>query len=450
VWLSLSFGASTGTFAASKWPAQYAQATRELAGSARTDKEEDQRVTEELYVQMLSRPVDVLVLGSSTVRSIEADKTRERPLSHVAQWERHGVGLWIVSDARGFVGYAGLDRIEHAGRPEMDLICALLPSAWGQGYGVEALRSVTNIGFSEIGLESILVRIFAESEPSLQTAERLGFRYEGYATPRLVYRRRPVPPSLGEGFSDHVLREAVDADAESIRALARAAEPSALADPDPRGFRLRGGRFDIACRGTDVVASVGLWPTDRDAAEIRLRSVAGDADRDRVQKQSQQHRDAERALDGDAREHKGDRSAEEQPAMLRPHLGVEVAAEHGQPDVRRVDGHHRGEHQDDAGRRQLAGEVEAEDERADEHRAAEEKEVPWAREHGSMRTLRWTVVDMRGYSECRESTNARFVPSARSWDRVAYASAPRRPSARPAAVRLALTKSACAVAWCKT
>lgn len=118
----------------------------------------------------------------------DAVASGERLAAYEGQWATRGFGAWALRDGDGFAGYAALDLVEHQGRDEAELLCAILPDRWGLGYGLEASRAMVELGLGPLGLPSILGRFVAECRGSQRIVETLGFAYEGYVAPRLIYR----------------------------------------------------------------------------------------------------------------------------------------------------------------------------------------------------------------------------------------------------------------------
>lgn len=55
----------------------------------------------------------------------------------------------------------------------------LSPSCWGQGYMMEALRTVISNGFAQMRLNRIEALVYVENGRSIQLLRRLGFKQEG-------------------------------------------------------------------------------------------------------------------------------------------------------------------------------------------------------------------------------------------------------------------------------
>jgi RimJ/RimL family protein N-acetyltransferase len=52
-------------------------------------------------------------------------------------------------------------------------------SAWGQGFGREAVALLLSYGFKDLGLERIWLRVYSGNQRALRLYRRLGFREEG-------------------------------------------------------------------------------------------------------------------------------------------------------------------------------------------------------------------------------------------------------------------------------
>jgi ribosomal-protein-alanine N-acetyltransferase len=93
---------------------------------------------------------------------------------------RLGYSQWRVGDhAGGLIGIAGLQPL--AGGPEVELIYALEPSAWGQGYATEAGAAALEYGFREAGLERIVAIAREANAASVNVLHKLGMRPLGVA-----------------------------------------------------------------------------------------------------------------------------------------------------------------------------------------------------------------------------------------------------------------------------
>ncbi len=96
----------------------------------------------------------------------------------------HGFGLWVVEvpGVTEFAGYAGLVHVpydEHF-TPAVEIGWRFLAAHWGHGYATEAARQCLALGFSELGLDSIVAITVPANLRSRAVMERLGMeRVEG-------------------------------------------------------------------------------------------------------------------------------------------------------------------------------------------------------------------------------------------------------------------------------
>jgi RimJ/RimL family protein N-acetyltransferase len=87
---------------------------------------------------------------------------------------------WAVERGgdQAFLGACDLSEIDwRHKRGEVGFVLATL--AWGQGYGLEAMRAVVSHAAS-LGLKRLWARAHAGNERSERLLERLGFEVEGY------------------------------------------------------------------------------------------------------------------------------------------------------------------------------------------------------------------------------------------------------------------------------
>lgn len=85
---------------------------------------------------------------------------------------------WPVVDKSSgeVIGYCGLLDKEVEGRPEVELVYVLAPSAWGKGYATEMALALREHATRQLGLRRLIALIEPGNEPSARVAERVGFR----------------------------------------------------------------------------------------------------------------------------------------------------------------------------------------------------------------------------------------------------------------------------------
>ena len=88
------------------------------------------------------------------------------------QWKVHGYGPWAVLLDGEFAGWGGFQHEENGG----DFALVLKPTHWGHGAAVT--RAALNRGFTELGLETVLIALPYTRNPGRVVA-RFGFVPDG-------------------------------------------------------------------------------------------------------------------------------------------------------------------------------------------------------------------------------------------------------------------------------
>jgi ribosomal-protein-alanine N-acetyltransferase len=183
--------------------------------------------------------LDVLAAMNRDARVMEwlggpaaADETQEWLADKMADWRRHGYGLYALFE-RGavcaddgrvaeraetgvrFVGRAGLqvaagdvvaqlagdgdpvalrgtieqDAVQssRAERQPVELLYALIPECWGRGLAAEIGRRLVEVAFADLDLAGLLAYTLPHNVRSRTVLERLGFRLVG----DLLHEREP-------------------------------------------------------------------------------------------------------------------------------------------------------------------------------------------------------------------------------------------------------------------
>lgn len=131
----------------------------------------------------------VMDLMPSVLSKSQCDVLIERNLLHFAQ---HGFGLWSVEVPEGqpFIGYVGLVHTPFVApfTPCVELAWMLARDHWGNGYALEAARSVIERAFGPLGLQELVAFTVPENTRSRRLMERLGMTHderEDFEHPRL-------------------------------------------------------------------------------------------------------------------------------------------------------------------------------------------------------------------------------------------------------------------------
>jgi ribosomal-protein-alanine N-acetyltransferase len=86
-------------------------------------------------------------------------------------------GIWRLESRHDgtFVGLVGLRSFPGAREPQ--LVYALDPPFWGQGYATEAAAAVIDHAFEELGFKEVLASTDSPNAASIRVMERLGMRF---------------------------------------------------------------------------------------------------------------------------------------------------------------------------------------------------------------------------------------------------------------------------------
>jgi len=97
----------------------------------------------------------------------------------IDHWDRVGFGPWVFFEARrgGFIGRAGLRRTEIGGRPSVEVLFALCPEAYGEGYATEmAVKAVDSA--RALGLPEVCGFTLTTNVAARRVLEKAGLRRE--------------------------------------------------------------------------------------------------------------------------------------------------------------------------------------------------------------------------------------------------------------------------------
>jgi RimJ/RimL family protein N-acetyltransferase len=83
------------------------------------------------------------------------------------------IGMYTLHDGGELVGWAGFQRREITGSPEVELGWLVRREHWGNGYASEAAR-----GLRALGPERVIHLIHPDNEASIAVAKKLGAKHE--------------------------------------------------------------------------------------------------------------------------------------------------------------------------------------------------------------------------------------------------------------------------------
>lgn len=139
-------------------------------------------------------------------RLISLDEARSFVEDSLANFERHGYGLWLVFPARDSqrpVGFAGFLRSEEE---TPALIYGVHPDFCGRGYATEAASAVLSYAFEELALSRVKADVDEPNAASVRVLEKLCMRRTGRALvngrPLLYFERSHAEREVAQNHAD--------------------------------------------------------------------------------------------------------------------------------------------------------------------------------------------------------------------------------------------------------
>jgi RimJ/RimL family protein N-acetyltransferase len=97
----------------------------------------------------------------------------------LAHWEDHGFGTYLLRQrgTAAVVGYAGLQWSEATGERQVEVLYALAPAYWRQGYATEVTQVLLRQAFEQLELEQVVAFTMTTNEGSQGVMRRAGMTY---------------------------------------------------------------------------------------------------------------------------------------------------------------------------------------------------------------------------------------------------------------------------------
>jgi RimJ/RimL family protein N-acetyltransferase len=143
-----------------------------------------------LVVSLLQTPKVEAALGGPR----PADRIESIARDLVGHWERHGWGIWLFYDKERevFLGYSGLRLVLVEGHYRHELLYAVAPQYWNNGYATEWARSVVRLAFQELNFKEVEAFTRPDNIASRRVMEKAGLRYHHAmihaGLPHVLYR----------------------------------------------------------------------------------------------------------------------------------------------------------------------------------------------------------------------------------------------------------------------
>jgi [ribosomal protein S5]-alanine N-acetyltransferase len=95
-------------------------------------------------------------------------------------WTERRYAPWGIFHDGRLIGHGGLNWVPEFG--ETEVLWALHPDAWGQGFATETARAALDYGFDTLGLERIFAITMPDNRASQAVMTRLGMTYRKNVT----------------------------------------------------------------------------------------------------------------------------------------------------------------------------------------------------------------------------------------------------------------------------
>lgn len=118
------------------------------------------------------------------LRRMDTDPAKPHSAKSFEEWEKGNTGpntylfrIRIIHDDT-LIGFVALD-VNWANQNGFLAIGIGEPTAWGRGYGTEAMTLILNYAFNELSLHRVGLNVISTNTRAIALYEKLGFVYEG-------------------------------------------------------------------------------------------------------------------------------------------------------------------------------------------------------------------------------------------------------------------------------
>jgi RimJ/RimL family protein N-acetyltransferase len=144
-----------------------------------------ERVTERLRLRPLSEPDLAAVVAINTDPRTNRHSPTGPPTpaesealarQFVREWERDGIGCWVVEYEGDVVGTAGVRPFQRGGEEFWNLHYRFTPGVWGRGLAAEATREAIAAARQHAPDRLLLARTRPTNAPAARLARAVGMR----------------------------------------------------------------------------------------------------------------------------------------------------------------------------------------------------------------------------------------------------------------------------------
>jgi RimJ/RimL family protein N-acetyltransferase len=129
----------------------------------------------ELYAGMRYHPEVARWLAGAPAGADPVESARATIGRFEQSWQERRYAPWGIFRDGSLVGHGGLNWVPEFEATEV--LWALHPDAWKQGYATETARAALDYGFRDLGLDLIFAITRPDNDPSRAVMTRLGMTY---------------------------------------------------------------------------------------------------------------------------------------------------------------------------------------------------------------------------------------------------------------------------------
>ena len=133
-----------------------------------------------LYIELFGDPAVAATLWPGALGGARTEQQASEILAaDIRHWREESFGPWIFFETSTgqFVGRCGLLRATILGRGSVELLYAVRPELWGEGYATE-MATTALAHARRLGLEEVVGFTTMSNGASRQVLEKVGVRYE--------------------------------------------------------------------------------------------------------------------------------------------------------------------------------------------------------------------------------------------------------------------------------
>jgi RimJ/RimL family protein N-acetyltransferase len=146
-----------------------------------------------LYRDLFENPAVAARLRPGAEAGRDAGQTPAEILAEdIQHWQQQSFGPWLFSETVTgvFVGRGGLRRTTILGSSTVELLYALRPDSWGEGYATE-MALISMVHARRLGLEEVVGFTAVGNHASQRVLEKAGMRFEA------IFQHAGLPHWLG-------------------------------------------------------------------------------------------------------------------------------------------------------------------------------------------------------------------------------------------------------------